>query len=450
MQGGVDAVEGGISYRNSSNILFPFSYENLKPHFEESDRGKYLFKYLNELNAKTCILESKYIDKDYMIDYQKFYSRAFEEYDRSTKRIHFFDKTFSDTDFQKALNGEYEQLNKSYLGFVVVKPVYIVKKKPLIGRTLLRTYSHKEGNKNRFFIREKYHASLFGIPLNVDSLPFQDQDLGVGMCATIALWSALQPLVNPYGIPSQSPAEITEIATLRPSPSRRFPSEEGLNVYQMVKYIQSTGLDVEVIRANEENIPFAVKAYINARLPLIALLAFKKNSESECTWHAVVISGYKCDERRNIEELYVHDDGIGPYSKVKPINNNFKLWNNEWISREEEGYEGEYDTCELYEFFVPVYSKIRLTFPRIFLNLQKKKDEAKSSWTDLELYLYTIRKYKKYLISYQIKNKMDILTTFLPRFLWVIRTHHKNSPLRDDIYDATSVYVRHCKTVEYL
>jgi len=112
--------------------------------------------------------EKKYIDKDYMIDYQKFYSRAFELIERTTKRIPFLMNIFLKWNLKKYFSkGNYEQFKKSYLGFVVVKEIFEDTK--------------KEGNKERFFIYEKYHASLFGIPLNVDSLPFQDQDLGVGM-----------------------------------------------------------------------------------------------------------------------------------------------------------------------------------------------------------------------------------------------------------------------------
>ena len=148
-----------------NSIVFPFSSQDLKPYFKDSERGKYLLKYFDDLKAKTCILEEKYIDKDYMIDYQKFYSRSFELIERFTTRIHFFDKRFSDVQFENGLNGKgeilksyLEQLKKSYLGCVVVKPE-MIKDHPLIGRTLLKTYPFKEGDKSRFFIREEYHVS---------------------------------------------------------------------------------------------------------------------------------------------------------------------------------------------------------------------------------------------------------------------------------------------------
>jgi hypothetical protein len=434
-----------------TTFIFSFSYDNLTKCFKSNSQANYLFYYLKNLNAKTCILEKEYIDKDYLIDYQKCYCRSFEKHERFTKRIHFFNENISEASFQKSLEGDYEHLKESYLGFVVVKPIKDMDGKPLIGRTLLKTYPDEEGVKKRFFVKEDFSASLFGIPLNIKSLPFQVQDQGVSACATIALWSALQSLVYRYGIPRHSPAEITEIATLRPSPSRRFPSE-GLNVYPIRKYIQSTGSDVEVIRATTEAIPVAVKAYINANLSPIALLELKRKAK-EPEWHAAVISGYQCDEKRNLKELYVHDDQIGPYNRVKPVNGNFEFWDNEWIR------EYGYDTVKLDTLFVPVYTKIRLTFSRIYRYLEKwkeeiryiekQKEEVKSSEVDLELYLTTIRQYKKDLLKEQIKDKIGILSASLPRFMWIIRFFYKNQPLLDYIYDATSVYVRGLKCVEY-
>jgi hypothetical protein len=81
---------------------------------------------------------------------------------------------------------------------------------------------------------------------------------------------------------------------------------------------------MEVIRATTKTIPIALKAYINASIPLIALLELKK--KEKVSWHAVVISGYRRDEKRKVKELYVHDDQIGPYSSVKPVKGNFEFW----------------------------------------------------------------------------------------------------------------------------
>ena len=169
----------------NGDIVFSFSSDSLRGLLGNSYQGNYLLNYLSGLNAKTCILEGDYIDKDYMIDYQKFYSRSFLSYKRITKRIHFFATDFSPDDFEKSLeNSNVKYLQESYLGFAVIKPIEDSNKNPLIGRSVLKTYHPKAGDEKRFFISRDCGASLFGIPLTVESLPFQVQDQAVGGCAT--------------------------------------------------------------------------------------------------------------------------------------------------------------------------------------------------------------------------------------------------------------------------
>jgi hypothetical protein len=83
----------------ASDIVFPFSPTALKSHFGNSYQAQYLIRYLSDLNAKTCVYEEEYIDRDYIIDYQKFYSRSFENHKRFTKRVHFFTVDFSAAKF---------------------------------------------------------------------------------------------------------------------------------------------------------------------------------------------------------------------------------------------------------------------------------------------------------------------------------------------------------------
>ena len=213
----------------ASDFVFSYSSERLREYLDDSHQAEYLIRYLADLDAKTCVLEDKYVDKDYLVDYQKFYSRSFDEEKRFTERIHFFVEDFSTTKFEESLeNNDIEYLRKSYLGFVVIRPIKGSDRKRLIGRTLLNAYPDEKGSEKRVFIRGNYDVSLFGIPLSVSSLPFQVQDQGVSACATIALWTALHPLADTYGIQRLSPAEITELSTSFPSEYRNFPSS-GLN-----------------------------------------------------------------------------------------------------------------------------------------------------------------------------------------------------------------------------
>jgi hypothetical protein len=55
----------------SMNIVFSFFSDILNEHMGDTHQGKYLIHYLANFDAKTCVLEEKYVDKDYMIDYRK-------------------------------------------------------------------------------------------------------------------------------------------------------------------------------------------------------------------------------------------------------------------------------------------------------------------------------------------------------------------------------------------
>jgi len=424
--------------------VFPFSPHYISELLEKSNQASYLIQYLQNLEAKTYILEEEYVDKDYMIDFQKFYARSFEKIGKFTKRIHFFNEKFDEKDFQKALESNDKEvintLKRSYLGFTVVKPLRGADGNKLIGRTLLKTYPEEVDDEMRIFIKKKYTASLFGIPLEIESLPFQAQDQGVSACATIALWSALHPLSDIFEIKRDSPAEITEIATSLPF-SRKFPSS-GLTFEQMINYIQSLGLDTEVIRQIDEKIiSTAIKAYINADFPLIADLKLKKNGE-DYELHAAIISGYRCDKKGNIKELYVHDDQIGPYSRVKPLNNGFKYWDNEW---KDYGY----NSIEVEKLLIPIYSKIRMTFSRIYRFVEMEKGVLDTS----NLYLYSVRKYKEFLLGKSVMDKLEKLTMSLPRFLWVLRLFEDSSidsPLLDIVFDGTSVFPKEVTRIYFL
>lgn len=420
-----------------------FSTELLEQYLGTSDRGSYIIKYLSEIGARTFVVESNYVDKDYMIDYQKFYSRCFEEISKFTTRLHFFSTDFSESDFYEALNkNDVDDLKSSYLGFVVVRPIKSSDGQPLIGRTVLKTYPPTDGDDRRFFVTSKYTASLYGIPLEVESLPYQEQDEGVSACATIALWSALNPLYYLFGTIRHSPAEITEVATSFPSPHRAFPSS-GLILEQMVNYIRSIGLDVEAVSAeNNDMITTAVKAYINAGLPIIAALKLRVQRKED--YHAVVISGYRCDRKGRVKELYVHDDQIGPYSRVTPVCGSFEEWNNEWLMV---GYE----SVRLDKLLIPVYPKIRLTFPRIYAIYERCKTEIEKEdlQIDLELFLTWVERYKEYLLTQDINEKIKVLTKPMPKYMWILRFHYEGQPLEDVVFDGTSIYPRHLLTIKY-
>lgn len=403
-----------------------------------SPQSHYLNRYLTALNAKTVIVEYNYIDKDYLLDYSYFYSRSFESHKRFTTRLHFFSEVFSKKRFKRIfeMDGKIQNLlKKSYLGFVVVKPIK-QRNEPFIGRTALRTYPKDEGGEHRYYLTNSYPVSLFGFPLTIESLPYQTQDTMVSKCATTAIWVTLYALNSLFGVEIQSPFEITRTSVLFPGLDRNFPSS-GLNIFQMKDYFNSIGMDAEFI--NVENTPppiqkyivsDAVKAYLSLGLPVIACIQLHKNNRAP-ELHAVVISGYRYDNSGNLKELYIHDDQIGIYHKVSSKNNDgdFSHWVNDWVNLL--GFEDIF----VEKLLIPIYPKIRLTFNSIYIQLLDIKREGYQA----ELFLKEIKSYKNYLLTKSFSDKYRILTKPFPRFLWIIRIGDRESPEFDILFDAISL-----------
>jgi hypothetical protein len=241
---------------NSTN--FEGAYiDNISPIIGKSKDAEYIISYLKEIGAVFCLVERKYIDREFLIDYSKFYARSFDDIKKYTIRLHFFRKEIKKDEFYKLLENYHKKYNKTsfgkhqiiklkkdYLGFVVVKPVFDSNEDPLLGRTLLEPYPHNDGTELREHLKNEYPVSLFGLPLSITSLPFQMQDQSVGACATTSCWVALYPLNSLFGTAIHSLAEITEKSITYPSLDRNFPSS-GLSIYQIKNFCSVENLNEE-------------------------------------------------------------------------------------------------------------------------------------------------------------------------------------------------------------
>jgi len=467
-----------------TQLVYPFTDT---PRFLGDSRiSEYICLYLAAEEAKTIVVERDYIDKDYMIDFSKFYSRSFNINNKRTTRIHFFDHTFSEDEFKNTLltgaQDKVEQLYNHYLGFSVVKPIKDQNQKDLIGRTLLKTYKPEKGDFRRKYLKSNHEVSLFGIKLNVDSLPYQTQDSAVGGCATIACWTVLQHLAHKFELEKASLFEVTEKSVHIPTIGRNFPSH-GLKMDQIKAFFDFTELETEFIlpsiMADIENydpakdcfIEDAVKAYLELGAPILVGIALQikddkkpvvrhlaeilhfKKVEIKYDYHAVVVTGYKSLNKK-IVELYLHDDGIGPFCKTYPVNNRFYQWINEWVTRE--GYEA----IHVHTLLIPLYPKIRLPFKEIYIEFLKQKRyfEAYNRHKGIdpklycaELLLMDVRQYKQFLLIKSFQNKTEILLKPFPRFLWVMRHNYCEKPFFDCVLDATDVYANKAfQVIDYL
>jgi len=157
---------------------------------------RYLGAYLadDEVKARTMLVETPYIDRHYLQEYLGFYASKLHPPDRNATRIHFWRRAFDTREWNAlVLRGATEctevverEIGGDYLGCVVVRPVAECP----IGRTLLAPYGAKPSRCYAPALTS-HEVHLQGFTLRVNALPFQQQDQGLGACATTALWSSL-------------------------------------------------------------------------------------------------------------------------------------------------------------------------------------------------------------------------------------------------------------------
>jgi len=260
------------------------------------DQVRYLESYLRnrQVAAKTIIVETPYIDRHWMEEYAAYYARLLHPPCSHATRLHFFSSQF-DTDalhefIRSACDGSaddvQQELNEVYLGFVVVRPLPAAP----VGRTILKTYG---GDPNRCYepTSIKNYVHLAGLELTVDGLPFQQQDLGVGACATAALWSALTKAMRTDGRRPLSPSKVTRAATSHQLSSRGSPASAGLNLEQMAATVVAAGHEPHVFGTDENEQAFllALKCYMRSGIPVVARVLM----EDGLDMHALTLVGFR-------------------------------------------------------------------------------------------------------------------------------------------------------------
>ncbi len=297
----------------------------------------YLGKYLEGLRCKTVVLESHYVDRDYIHDMALYYARSLRSPANYCQRLHFFTNAFDEAIWQQwvkeANAGKRDEvahlLQEQYVGFCVVRPL----PGSPIGRTVLPTLGPKtsDGHERNFTAVRKYRVNLAGFELQVVGLAFQQQDQAVSTCATTALWSALQYIAPLEDLPVPAPAEITESASryYLGEIGRWLPSE-GLSISHVCEATRALGLSPLVIRGvSPEHDRAQLLGYVRSGFaPVLAIMSAAPGGGGE--GHAVCTVGLKLgqtqpqsvhtlhfrDAATAVLGLYIHDDRLGPYASA--------------------------------------------------------------------------------------------------------------------------------------
>ncbi len=294
-------------------------------YWKPTKQTKYLDRYLKRLNAKTLVVEEQYVDRHYMAEYKSFYSTCLIPPSNKCMRIHVFKRGFGLPYLISALplvNGQKNNFEKTlqdnYLGYIVIRPV----SDAIIGRTMLKPLSDNPDREINALFTQEIH--LLGIKLEVEGLPFQQQDQRVGACGTTAIWSALSKVARTDGARAPDPSKITEAALHSVIPyGLSYPP--GLTDDQICESIRTLGylpllIDISSLSFNDFKRHLA--SYLISGIPVIMCLSYKEDEDG----HAITCCGIlqnpvkdetikrKRDRLTNWEKLYFHDDRLGPYA----------------------------------------------------------------------------------------------------------------------------------------
>lgn len=466
---------------------------------------EYLGPVEEGLAAKTLVTEWPYISQSYLEDYASYYAQCFAPYGRYCKRIHFFGKRFSKAELLTALSEKKSVLWESYLGYIVVRPIPA----PL-GATLLRPYPPGQKEARVYPVKRSYRVNVLGRELSIETLIWQQQDANVSVCATTALWMAFHKTAFMFQTPLPSPYRITESAgNLFTTDGRSFPNK-GLDTYQILKSIESLGLVSELynqfrnpllydLTAGEKiqqlhEAKAFIYAYLRLGLPVLISVDFASAS------HLVVVTGYRKPEpdylfseslgeitsedienasevseeipdtdegetqadtvptearyiarySDGITRLYVHDDGVGPYSRFG-FDKERGLVITGWPDdNEEDGKERAY----LFELIAPLSADIRISHEQIYTQIAKFYrlfDHFKPAYATLEdtapvvwdIYLHYSSIHKQDTLDSTagtVTQRQRIATRLLPKYVWIARALFRGQPLVEFIFDATDLH----------
>jgi len=449
---------------------------------------------LGDLNCKSFAVEHRYIDGDYMDDHCLFYARCHRPYPNYCRRIHFFAGTCSRARLVKVIEEiqqhpasplrtdptpRWENLQKDYLGFLVVRP----NRCAFVGRTVL---TGLPGAERKYTCTRRYDVNLAGIDLYVDGLAFQQQDRAIAACATTALWVALQKAAYDVCFRVPTSSEITVNATRFSLEGGRSIPSSGLSMGQMCEAVRASGLEPGLFEVSAEPrlLRRMAHAYLQSGFPVIAGLYFYDSEEyaeaakqaspvapalDPNSGHAIALVGFRLDPQRNrtvpvkfataaggeqttsvmmtgeaVSEFYAHDDRLGPYARVKCLE---APWGTSDVSIEWPAPR-QAEVARVVYLLVPVYPKIRLGHQDMegkalgLLQGLAKIGLPALPALELDFAIWRSRMYRNVLISSQPamppRLLYDMLTAdSVARYIGVCSVRLDGAPFLDVLFDTT-------------
>lgn len=284
--------------------------------------------------AQVAVIERRYICYDYQSEYAAFYSQVLAAVPSTTHRIHFFECGSNGFDYRSLSPGQSE----SYLGYIVCRPRDL----EIVGRTMLSPPMALP-----VLTTVLDTVTFFGQPLEVEAVPFMQQDERLGSCANVVAWSVqysgyrrgqlARKYVAELSSPSSNFFRPKAVSGLLADELVRLLDTNGFRTYHYFRYpsddIPTTNYPWHddsyskqvIASAHKDHVPRSLQELeeaeytgvrsqiveeccrcLNGGLPLIA----------GGIDHVVVICGYALTSDDRLSEFVVHDDQYGPYLLV--------------------------------------------------------------------------------------------------------------------------------------
>lgn len=355
---------------------------------EPPPQVRYLAAYLadREVGAKTMLVERPYVDRHYLQEYVGYYASKLYPPARNATRIHFWKRAF-DTDAwngfvtqaaAEGVGGVERDLQPDYLGYVVVRPFAACP----IGRTLLATYRDRTSRCYAPAVTS-HDVHLQGFTFHVNALPFQQQDQGLGACATTALWSSLARATRADGGRAATPLDVARAAA--DGGGQLVAAPDGLDLDSMKRTFRQLGYVPHVfVPADHDVFLLALKAYVRAGIAVVLRLRVEGTSEV----HAVAVAGMRESDDEfserdlvihardfhvaatGLSRLYLHDDRLGPYARfvfVTPSEKEMRTARKQRhasplrvrFDPRKKGFEEYTEPMRIESALVPLYPKVR-------------------------------------------------------------------------------------------
>lgn len=367
-----------VLHFNKESFALALSNKNTpKERVESKKQFPHIYAYIQSLNCKSILIEDKFTSYDYLEDFIRNYTLSNQVLDKFVKRVHFFSQEFTQEELKQIIEeGKIGDLQKAYLGFIIIKPI----SKRSIGYTILKTPKVKNGK----ILTRKYVLSLVGFNLSISALAYQEQDKIVSACATTAIWIVLNKAREVHSnVRFDSPSWITKNATIDYEGGNRNIAKTGLDTITISKALRLANLNTHIYRGSEKwpviryskyvngkmignGIPVSlhihnkkslqriIHAYLPSDIPIILTCSvpYDKASntfqsekpgdikhdqiiEEYSNVHAITVIGYKSDHKKMdqviqspmelfkttyaadfLDSIIAHDDQISPYTEL--------------------------------------------------------------------------------------------------------------------------------------